>query len=122
MLHHVLGGEGLIRERHVHHARGMASAAVEVDEAGPTGSTQEFLAFRPARPLVHELADRVGPGPPASAVQIDLDIEVPDFASTAPSFITRMCSTRSTWVLPVQRHEDCRRPPSGQLGHRHHPD
>src|SRR6476661_2788968 len=72
---HVLGGEGLIRERHVHHTRGVALGGGEIHEPA-VGEHAEPLAVEP--PLLHELADGRRPlGGLLQRVQVDFDVEVP---------------------------------------------
>jgi len=113
----LLGGERLIRERHVHHARGMAFRRGEVDEPA-VGQHEDPLSAQP--PLVTNSRTRVGPW--AACFRLSRSISTlkwPEFASTAPSFITRMCSTPPARGCCPSGSEDIADP--GGLGHRHHP-
>ena len=74
LLHHELGRQRLIRERHVHHARRVPLGRREVDQPA-VGQHEEPLAVEP--PLVHEL-----PHPRRAlrrllqALEVDLHVEV----------------------------------------------
>src|SRR5574342_142698 len=70
----VLRGERLVRERHVHYARGMPFRRRQVDQA-PVGQDEDALPVEP--PFLHELPDPDRPlGDPLQAVQIDFDVEM----------------------------------------------
>src|SRR3984893_4791000 len=74
VLHHVLGGERLVREAHVHHARGMAFRRGEVDEASLAEHGDAPAVLQ--RVLVDEVAHRALLRVLLQPGDVDLDVEV----------------------------------------------
>src|SRR3954467_6714163 len=74
VLRHVLGGERLVGEAHVHHARRMPLGGGEIDEAAFAEHRHAVAVLE--RVLVDELTHRALPGILLEPGDVDLDVEV----------------------------------------------